>query len=96
MQLFLLLIITGSYNNRLIGYSAREHISDMRRNYFIFSTAVVVYIVTLSGINDVLTIIIGGMIGMCTYSILAYILKFEAMLFIVENAKAIYKNKLMK
>ena len=91
------LIITGSYNNRLIGYSAREHISDIAPAIILSSvTAVVVYLVTLSGINDVLTIIIGGMIGMCTYSILAYILKFEAMLFIVENAKAIYKNKLMK
>ena len=91
------LIITGSYNNRLIGYSAREHISDIAPAIILSSvTAVVVYLVTLSGINNVLTIIIGGMIGMCTYSILAYILKFEAMLFIVENAKAIYKNKLMK
>lgn len=91
------LIITGSYNNRLIGYSAREHISDIAPAIILSSvTTVVVYLVTLSGINDVLTIIIGGMIGMCTYSILAYILKFEAMLFIVENAKAIYKNKLMK
>lgn len=88
------LIITRQYNKQLINYSATEHIQDVAPAIILSSlTALIVYLVTLLNINDFYTILIAGIIGVSVYSVLAYILRFEAMNFIMKNAIMLYKKK---
>ena len=91
------LIITSRYNKQLIDYSTSEHIRDLLPALTSsIIVAVVVFLITLIGFNDIITILIGGIIGSCLYATIAYIAKFEAIFFIVGNIQTLYKHKIKK
>ena len=91
------LIITSRYNKQLIDYSTSEHIRDLLPALTSsIIVAVVVFLITLIGFNDIITILIGGIIGSCLYATMAYIAKFEAIFFIVGNIQTLYKHKIKK
>lgn len=88
---FCTFFITGIYNKQLIGYSFIDQMRDIAPAFFLsILSGIAAYGVSLLGMNVFMNLIIGAFTGSFLYFGLAYILKYEAMLFLADNIRQVY------
>lgn len=77
------LFITSRYNKSLVGYSFSMHLSDILPAVLLsIFTSGIVFLFTLSRMNDFFVIVIGGAVGILVYVGTAFLLKFDAIEYI--------------
>lgn len=76
--------ITGRYNKELVGYSLYEQFSDIMPSLLLsVAGGIIVYSFTLFHLSNILTLILGGLIGSLVYLGMAYLIKLEALMYLL-------------
>ena len=82
-------LITRFYNKKLINYSFKEQLSDIGPSILLSTVAgLITYFVTLLHLGSLLTIIVGGMIGIISYLILSHLFKVKSMTYILTRLRS--------
>lgn len=82
-------LITRFYNKKLINYSFKEQLSDIGPSILLSTAAgLITYFVTLLHLGSLLTIIVGGMIGIISYLILSHLFKVKSMTYILTRLRS--------
>lgn len=88
-------LITRVYNKKLIGYSFKEQLEDICPPIFLAIIAGgIVFLIRLIGLNDFMTLILGGMVGAASYISMAYIFKVSSVTYILNQAFSKIKRPL--
>lgn len=79
-------LITRIYNKKLIGYTIAEQLSDVGPAVLLsVVSALITYPITLLGLSNLLTIVLGGLIGLGSYLVLNYIFKIRPFIYILSQ-----------